>query len=154
MTDRLLELFKQSDRDYISGEELSGKLNISRTAVWKQIERLKQQGFQFEAIPRKGYRLLSAPEKFDLPSLLAGCVRSGSAGSFIFAMKWTRLKSSPSSLRQPERRREPSCLPNCKRPAAAAWADAGILRKGRGCGSALFYVRTGCRFLKRRSLPC
>ncbi len=59
MTDRLLELFKQSDRDYISGEELSGKLNISRTAVWKQIERLKQQGFQFEAIPRKGYRLLS-----------------------------------------------------------------------------------------------
>lgn len=71
MTDRLLELFERSDREYISGEELSGKLNISRTAVWKQIERLKQQGFQFEAIPRKGYKLVAAPEKFDVPALLA-----------------------------------------------------------------------------------
>lgn len=70
MTDRLLELFEQSDGVFLSGEELSERLHISRTAVWKQIEKLRQQGFRFEAAPRKGYRLLTKPDKFDLPAFL------------------------------------------------------------------------------------
>ncbi|WP_159883061.1 biotin--[acetyl-CoA-carboxylase] ligase [Paenibacillus puerhi] len=70
MTDTLIELFEQSNGAFISGERLSGILGVSRTAVWKQIERLKQQGYLFESVPRKGYRLLSAPEKFPLPSFL------------------------------------------------------------------------------------
>lgn len=71
MTDRLLELFEQSEGAFLSGEELSERLQISRTAVWKQIERLRQQGFRFEAAPRKGYRLLAKPEKFDLSAFIA-----------------------------------------------------------------------------------
>ncbi|WP_281887000.1 biotin--[acetyl-CoA-carboxylase] ligase [Paenibacillus sp. YYML68] len=64
MSERLIELFEQAKGEFISGEQLSGELKVSRTAVWKQIERLKLQGYHFEAIPRKGYRLLSAPQKF------------------------------------------------------------------------------------------
>ncbi|SDC41791.1 BirA family transcriptional regulator, biotin operon repressor / biotin-[acetyl-CoA-carboxylase] ligase [Paenibacillus sp. UNCCL117] len=70
MTDRLIKLFEQSD-GFVSGEQLSGQLGVSRTAVWKQIERLKQQGYIFEAAPRKGYRLVSAPEPFPLPAFMA-----------------------------------------------------------------------------------
>lgn len=70
MTDRLLELFEQSNGAFLSGEELSERLQISRTAVWKQIERLRQQGYRFEAAPRKGYRLLAKPDIFDLPAFI------------------------------------------------------------------------------------
>lgn len=70
MTDRLLELFEQSNGAFLSGEEISERLQISRTAVWKQIGRLRQQGFLFEAAPRKGYRLIAKPEKFDLPAFI------------------------------------------------------------------------------------
>jgi BirA family transcriptional regulator, biotin operon repressor / biotin---[acetyl-CoA-carboxylase] ligase len=71
MSERLMELFEQADGAFLSGEQLSGVLGISRTAIWKQIERLKQQGYVFEAVPRKGYRLLSAPEKFPVAAFLA-----------------------------------------------------------------------------------
>ncbi|MEK8127363.1 biotin--[acetyl-CoA-carboxylase] ligase [Paenibacillus filicis] len=71
MSERLIELFEQSDGGFVSGEHLSGVMGISRTAIWKQIERLKQQGYLFEAVPRKGYRLLSAPEKFPIAEFLS-----------------------------------------------------------------------------------
>ncbi|TVY11647.1 biotin--[acetyl-CoA-carboxylase] ligase [Paenibacillus cremeus] len=72
MTDRLLELFEQAEGAFISGEDISSKLQISRTAVWKQVERLREQGYLFEAVSRKGYRLLAKPEKLDIARLLAG----------------------------------------------------------------------------------
>jgi BirA family transcriptional regulator, biotin operon repressor / biotin---[acetyl-CoA-carboxylase] ligase len=59
----LLHLLQQSAGQFVSGEELSEKLGITRTAVWKQINQLKRQGYTFEAVPRKGYRLLSKPER-------------------------------------------------------------------------------------------
>ena len=40
MSDRLLEWFQNHPDEYISGEEISKEWNISRTAVWKQINRL------------------------------------------------------------------------------------------------------------------
>jgi BirA family transcriptional regulator, biotin operon repressor / biotin---[acetyl-CoA-carboxylase] ligase len=67
----LLHLLQQSAGQFISGEELSEKLGISRTAVWKQINQLKRQGYTFEAAPRKGYRLLSKPERIVKDELLS-----------------------------------------------------------------------------------
>lgn len=72
MNQRILELFEQSDGAFLSGEEISGQLNISRTAVWKHIERLREQGYQFEAVPRKGYRLTAKPVKLDLARVVTG----------------------------------------------------------------------------------
>ncbi len=44
---------------YVSGEGLASALGISRTAVWKAIGQLKEQGYEIESVTRKGYRLLS-----------------------------------------------------------------------------------------------
>ncbi|MCZ8512976.1 biotin--[acetyl-CoA-carboxylase] ligase [Paenibacillus filicis] len=71
MTDRLLELFERANGEFVSGEEISGKLQVSRTAIWKQIERLRTQGYEFEAVPRKGYKLLSKPDKLDVADVLS-----------------------------------------------------------------------------------
>lgn len=43
---------------YVSGQELSEKLGVSRTAVWKAIQKLKEEGYLIEAIPNKGYSLM------------------------------------------------------------------------------------------------
>ncbi len=43
--------------DYVSGEQISEKLGISRAAVWKHVQALEQEGYTVEAVRRKGYRL-------------------------------------------------------------------------------------------------
>lgn len=52
-----------SEEHYSSGEDISRKLNISRSAVWKHIVKLRQQGYEIEAAPRHGYRLVRRPDK-------------------------------------------------------------------------------------------
>jgi BirA family biotin operon repressor/biotin-[acetyl-CoA-carboxylase] ligase len=62
------DLFSEKG-SYISGEELGQKLGVSRTAVWKQVQKLREEGFGIEAIPKLGYRIVSYPNKL-LPPLI------------------------------------------------------------------------------------
>ena len=55
---QILRQLKES-KGYLSGQQLSEALGVSRTAVWKIIGRLKQEGYPIEAVTNKGYRLLS-----------------------------------------------------------------------------------------------
>lgn len=52
--------------EYVSGEAISRELGVSRTAVWKQIHSLQENGWNIESAGRKGYRLIAgdslAPE--------------------------------------------------------------------------------------------
>ncbi|MDK8179517.1 biotin--[acetyl-CoA-carboxylase] ligase [Paenibacillus sp. UMB4589-SE434] len=70
MNERLLAWFQAHPNEFVSGEEISRELNISRTAVWKHINRLRAKGFEFEAVPKLGYRLLQQPTRLDEISLL------------------------------------------------------------------------------------
>src|SRR5699024_5269168 len=47
----------------ISGQVLSEKLNISRSAIWKHMNELKKDGYIIEGISRKGYRIMMYPDK-------------------------------------------------------------------------------------------
>ncbi len=62
MRDKIKAFLLSSNHSYVSGEELSEKLNVSRTAIWKHIEELKKEGYQIEAVRKKGYRLLNDPD--------------------------------------------------------------------------------------------
>ena len=57
----LEELRKNKDK-YFSGEELSKKLNVSRTSVWKHINKLKKEGYIIESSTNKGYKLMETPD--------------------------------------------------------------------------------------------
>ena len=46
---RILDILK-GETGYISGEEIGRKLDISRAAVWKGISRLRQEGYEIEAV--------------------------------------------------------------------------------------------------------
>jgi BirA family biotin operon repressor/biotin-[acetyl-CoA-carboxylase] ligase len=71
INEQLIRLFVDSPDVFLSGEELSNKLQCSRTAVWKHIERLRMEGYVFEAVSRKGYRFISKPDKLDIELITA-----------------------------------------------------------------------------------
>lgn len=47
---------------YVSGQELCNKFGVSRTAIWKVINQLKEAGYEIEAAQNKGYHLIAAPD--------------------------------------------------------------------------------------------
>ena len=59
---KILDLLRRCPEEYLSGEEISRQLEVSRTAIWKHMQTLKQAGYQIEAHPRQGYRLKNLPD--------------------------------------------------------------------------------------------
>jgi BirA family biotin operon repressor/biotin-[acetyl-CoA-carboxylase] ligase len=55
----------------VSGAELSQRLGVTRAAIWARIEELRKLGYDIEASPVLGYRLLSAPDVLHADDLLA-----------------------------------------------------------------------------------
>jgi BirA family biotin operon repressor/biotin-[acetyl-CoA-carboxylase] ligase len=60
MQDPIIALLSSSS--FVSGESMSRDLGISRAAVWKKILGLRRKGYQIEAVPSRGYRLIMAPD--------------------------------------------------------------------------------------------
>ena len=56
---------------HISGEEMSRVLGVTRAAVWKEIEALRQAGWPIESATRKGYRLAGPPPALSAPYISA-----------------------------------------------------------------------------------
>lgn len=61
MKTKILKILRQADT-YISGQELCSQLGVSRTAVWKVIQQLKDEGYGIEAVSSKGYTVTSYPD--------------------------------------------------------------------------------------------
>jgi BirA family biotin operon repressor/biotin-[acetyl-CoA-carboxylase] ligase len=65
----LLHMLLNAEGRFVSGEEISRNLSISRTAVWKHVNKLRDMGYEFEAVSRKGYRLVTKPDSIDATAL-------------------------------------------------------------------------------------
>lgn len=68
----LLEMFTNSEDEYVSGQKISDMLGCSRTAVWKHIEDLRKEGYELEAVRKKGYRIVQKPNKVSENELRLG----------------------------------------------------------------------------------
>lgn len=62
MREKILDLLKRK-QDYVSGDSISHRLEITRQALWKHIQELKEMGYDIIAVPHLGYRLSSTPDK-------------------------------------------------------------------------------------------
>lgn len=62
MQEKIIHSLKNNP-DYLSGEEISRALKISRAGIWKHIEELRRQGYDIEAASNRGYRIRSSPDK-------------------------------------------------------------------------------------------
>ncbi len=59
----VLAFLAEAGDEFVSGEAMSDKLGLSRTAVWKHVDALRAQGYRIDAIPARGYRLVAIPDR-------------------------------------------------------------------------------------------
>ncbi|MDP3013549.1 MAG: biotin--[acetyl-CoA-carboxylase] ligase, partial [Candidatus Subteraquimicrobiales bacterium] len=62
MKEEILDFLRKAP-SYLSGEEISHHLKVSRAGIWKCIQELRKDGYEIEAVPHSGYKLVSAPDK-------------------------------------------------------------------------------------------
>jgi BirA family transcriptional regulator, biotin operon repressor / biotin---[acetyl-CoA-carboxylase] ligase len=87
MKEALLHMLSVNEGEFVSGQEISDKLNCSRTAIWKHISELRKNGYAIEAVQKRGYRLLSSPD------LVTAEEVSLYTGKGLFGKKITYVKS-------------------------------------------------------------
>ncbi|MBZ0167119.1 MAG: biotin--[acetyl-CoA-carboxylase] ligase [Candidatus Omnitrophica bacterium] len=61
MKDSIIHYLKQAD-GYLSGEDISRQLHMSRAGIWKNIEELRKDGYEIIAVPHLGYKLTGKPD--------------------------------------------------------------------------------------------
>ena len=63
MKNKVLALLKNNRDSYISGEEICKELGVSRTAIWKHIKILREEGYEVDSFSKKGYCLTGIPDR-------------------------------------------------------------------------------------------
>ena len=81
MKEKILKILYDKRGSYISGEELAIMLGVSRTAIWKQINQIKLDGYNIDTT-KKGYRILDSAEKL-LPMEIKARLEDGFIGKSI-----------------------------------------------------------------------
>ena len=72
------------DGEFLSGEELASSCSVSRTAIWKAIKSLQDDGYKIEAVTNRGYRILSVPDKLDSKIIFSKLADNGNFGLQVF----------------------------------------------------------------------
>ncbi len=73
---QILNLLRDAGDGFVSGEAISKILGVSRVAVWKHIQQLREQGYRIEAVTNRGYHLTLEPDRLELQKItdnLTGC---------------------------------------------------------------------------------
>ena len=102
----------------VSGEQISRTLGVTRAAVWKAINQLRQEGYAIEAASRRGYRLTASPDR------LNRAVIAGDTGAAVYVFE--EVGSTNTAARQYAAEGCPACT--C---VLAEKQTAGKGRRGR-----------------------
>jgi len=62
LDEKILNALRHNKDSYVSGEELCKLAGISRAAIWKHMEKLREEGYDIEALPHLGYKLVAIPD--------------------------------------------------------------------------------------------
>jgi len=80
---KVLKFLKSHKNDFLSGQDLSDVLKISRVAVWKHIKTIKSLGYKIESKQKLGYRLVKNSEKL-LPWEVAEGLKTQTVGKKVY----------------------------------------------------------------------
>ena len=69
---------------YISGNLLAKKVGISRVGIWARLEKLREQGFTFDAVRRRGYRISQEPGELNASLIRAYLALESSSARIVF----------------------------------------------------------------------
>ncbi|WP_117169375.1 biotin--[acetyl-CoA-carboxylase] ligase [Paraliobacillus sediminis] len=98
--EKLIELLALNGTVFISGQDISETLNISRTAVWKQMKRLEKEGYQIEAVPNKGYRIVALPSIMSKNTLQWGLKTKWLGKNMVHQIKMPSTQTKANQLAQ------------------------------------------------------
>lgn len=84
LKEQVLACLEKSRMQSISGEQLAEKFNVSRSAVWKAINALRNEGYDIEAVTNRGYRLADKGDKISAAGIAAFADRIDSENVFVF----------------------------------------------------------------------
>nr|WP_294582679.1 biotin--[acetyl-CoA-carboxylase] ligase [uncultured Anaerotignum sp.] len=79
---RILELLRRQE-GFLSGEDIGRELSITRAAVWKGIKKLREEGYEIEAVTNRGYRLTNPETMYNKRELEQG-LKTKTMGQFIY----------------------------------------------------------------------
>src|SRR5436190_12012008 len=68
---QILHALRGATDGAVSGAKLSDAIGVSRAAVWARIEELRSLGYEIEATPHLGYRLINSPDVLHADDLIA-----------------------------------------------------------------------------------
>lgn len=86
LDEKILNVLRHNRDSYISGEELCKYAAISRAAIWKHIEELREAGYEIEAIPHLGYKLIAIPDRL-IPSEIKWKLKTKIFGKEVISYK-------------------------------------------------------------------
>lgn len=85
MQDRVLEILTNAD-GFVSGQNISKMLGVSRQSVWKAVNSLRDRGWTVESVTNKGYRLVSVPEYLN-EIILKSCLNTAIIGKNLVVLE-------------------------------------------------------------------
>ncbi|WP_276873551.1 biotin--[acetyl-CoA-carboxylase] ligase [Dialister micraerophilus] len=97
MRNEILEYFRKANGEYVSGQQISDALKVSRTAIWKHIKVLKDRGYIFESSTKKGYRLVYAPDLLT-PLEVSNELKTDILGKRIVYMEITKSSNNEAKM--------------------------------------------------------
>lgn len=70
--EQIIQLFTENHDQYLSGQYLSDKLGISRTAIWKYMKELQEEGIEVEAVRKVGYKIIGKSDRMTATDIQLG----------------------------------------------------------------------------------
>lgn len=86
LDEKILNVLRNNTESHVSGEELCKLADVSRAAVWKHIEKFREEGYDIEASPHLGYRLVSIPDRL-IPGEIKWKLRTTIFGKTVISYK-------------------------------------------------------------------
>ena len=127
----ILKLLKEAGPDHVTGVDIGARFGISRSAVWKHIKELRNEGYDIESSPNLGYRLLAGSgllNAFEITDGL-GTMTAGREVVWFDRITSTNIHAAGSQPKAVPRGRPWSR--GCRPMAKEGWAGTGNPRKAR-----------------------
>lgn len=94
---RILAALREAD-GFLSGQELSEQLSVTRTAVWKAVQKLQEEGYRIQAVRNRGYRLQEVQPDILSSEEIEGRLKTKWAGNTVYS--YTEVDSTNNRAKQ------------------------------------------------------
>lgn len=119
----------RTTNEYVSGQMLCDELGVSRTAVWKAINQLKEEGYTIEAVQNKGYKITGYPDILTAEEIESQLNPGDTVKKWSMRRKLIPPTMKLKEMQKTEQKTAHFILRKARPAAGAGGADNGYLRQ-------------------------